>query len=76
MDANILNNIISSDITIKLNSADEPESEKVNEDFPVTKKILIDGLSKTFTRLLSYKVSREAYQRYSVRLEVIVSLTN
>lgn len=74
MDANILQNIISSsNVTIKLNSANEEQSEKKNEEFPATNKILIDGLSKTLTKLLSYKVSREAYQRYSVRLEVMVS---
>jgi hypothetical protein len=45
-----------------------------SQDFPVTKYTVIDGLSKTLTKLLSYKISQEAYQRYSVRLQLIASL--
>lgn len=75
MDAKILKNIISSTtVPIKNESLIEWQSAKDVEEFPATRSVIIDGLSKTITKLLSYKVSHEAYQRYSVRLHVIVSL--
>lgn len=36
--------------------------------------ILANALSKSFTNLLCYKVSVEAHQRYSVRLNLIVCI--
>lgn len=35
---------------------------------------IIDALCSSLTKLLSYKVSKEAYQRYNVRLRVIVCI--
>ena len=74
MDTNILKNIINnSTIPTNIESSNEWQSVKGQEEFPAIRSILIDNLSKSFTRLLSYKVSKEAYQRYSVRLNIIVS---
>ncbi|XP_076643865.1 uncharacterized protein LOC143354048 [Halictus rubicundus] len=46
--------------------------ELVNEDkFLPTSSNIFNALCLSLTNLLSYKVSREAYQRYTVRLNVI-----
>ncbi|KAJ8686495.1 hypothetical protein QAD02_022289 [Eretmocerus hayati] len=65
MDSNICNNLLGNDAE---------GSKSIN--FPVTEEASIDKLSKTFTRLLSYKVSQEVPQRYSVRLHIIDTLRN
>ncbi|KAL7291359.1 hypothetical protein TKK_0014956 [Trichogramma kaykai] len=75
MNENILKSIIkSSSLADKSASSDDWQSINENENFPVVKPNLNEKLSSTFTKLLSYKVSREAYQRYSVRLNVIDTL--
>ncbi|OXU27678.1 hypothetical protein TSAR_003749 [Trichomalopsis sarcophagae] len=75
-DAKILNNIINSTtVPAKNDLLNKWQSEgKDVEDFPATRSVVIDGLSKRITQILSYKVSQEAYQRYSVRLHVIETL--
>lgn len=72
MDADIVKQVINS-CTIKAESSKEWESFKQMDNYSSVNSLLIDRVSKTLTTLLSYKVSREAYQRYSVRLHIIVS---
>lgn len=75
-DGQILKNIINSTVVpVKNDPLNECQSEKDVVEFPATRTVVIDGLSKRITQILSYKVSQEAYQRYSVRLHVIVSIT-
>lgn len=52
----------------------EPIKDTVDiEAFPSVDENVIKSLAKAITFLLSYKVSREAHQRYSVRTQIIVS---
>lgn len=72
MDTDIVKHIING-CTIKAEPSKEWESIKNSDDFSSNNTLIIDRLSKSLTTLLSYKVSPEAYQRYSVRLHIIVS---
>ncbi|XP_014219936.1 uncharacterized protein LOC106647882 [Copidosoma floridanum] len=74
-DTKILKTLISnSNVKIAQESAREWESAKDTEEFPAIKNVTIDVLSKSFTKYLTYKISPEAYQRYSVRLNIIETL--
>ncbi|XP_011494100.1 PREDICTED: uncharacterized protein LOC105359256 [Ceratosolen solmsi marchali] len=69
MDVQIMKNILSSG-----NMTIEALDEHQNPDFPPIRYNVIHELSKILTKYLSYKVSQEAYQRYSVRLHLIDTL--
>ncbi|XP_076381958.1 uncharacterized protein LOC117224259 [Megalopta genalis] len=73
MDANILKALLCSceSVTKDLESSEDYQ-KLVNEDkFLPTSSNIFNALCSSLTSLLSYKVSREAYQRYTVRLNVI-----
>ena len=74
MDLDILKAIVQSCEEV-INNENPGECDKsfMEQKFPVTDRTMLATLTKSFTNLISYKVSQEAHQRYSVRLHVIVS---
>lgn len=49
------------------------EKSLADQRFPITDRKILAGLTKSFADLISHKVSPDAYQRYSVRIQIIVS---
>ncbi|KAG7200750.1 hypothetical protein KM043_001297 [Ampulex compressa] len=72
MDVNILKAIIESCESVSKDLQGSEQYQKLlrNENFLLTSDIL-NGLCTSMTKLLCYKVSKEAYQRYAVRLHII-----
>ncbi|XP_031834124.1 uncharacterized protein LOC116427663 [Nomia melanderi] len=73
MDVEILKSILNSCETATKDLEKSEDYQKlVNEDkFIPTSSNIFNALCLSFTNLLCYKVSREAYQRYTVRFNVI-----
>lgn len=77
MDARILKAILCSSENVEKDFGKSEDYQKLiqDENFLPTSSNIFNALSISLTNLLSYKVSREAYQRYTVRLNVIVCIT-
>lgn len=75
MNAKILSAIVNSvgPADNKPGPSNQSHSEQ-NVEYPVTTVDRIKKISDSYTRILLYKVSKEAHQRYSVRLNAIVSI--
>lgn len=76
MDATILKAILHSceDAVKSIENSEEYKDFINNDIFTPTSDIVLRALSTSFANILCYKVSKEAYQRYSVRLQVIDTL--
>ncbi|XP_058796070.1 uncharacterized protein LOC131666959 [Phymastichus coffea] len=74
MDGKILSAIINSKGSLnKPGPVNQNQPEDV-VDYPVLSVDMIERISDSYTRILLYKISKEAHQRYSVRLNAIESL--
>ena len=73
MDSTILKAILRSCESATKDLAKSEDYQKLDREqkFLPTSSNIFNSLSSSLTNLLSYKVSREAYQRYTVRLHVI-----
>ncbi|XP_076230923.1 uncharacterized protein LOC143177047 [Calliopsis andreniformis] len=73
MDERILKAILCSSDSVKkdLEKSDDFQKLIQEEKFLPTSTNIFNALSLSLTNLLSYKVSKEIYQRYTVRLHVI-----
>ncbi|XP_078047575.1 uncharacterized protein LOC144475488 [Augochlora pura] len=73
MDAKILKALLCSceSATKDLETSEDYQKLVNEEKFLPTSSNIFNALCSSLTNLLSYKVSREAYQRYTVRLNVI-----
>ncbi|XP_076681473.1 uncharacterized protein LOC143375832 isoform X2 [Andrena cerasifolii] len=73
MDSTILKAILCSCESVTKDLAKSEDYQKLAQEqkFLPTSNNIFNALSLSLTNLLSYKVSREAYQRYTVRLHVI-----
>lgn len=73
MDAQILRSILlSSDVPEEFKSTEEWRAIENGLEFPAIGEMSIELLTKSFTDHLTFKVAPEAYQRYSVRLHLLV----
>lgn len=74
MDERILIAILNSCESVTKNLENSKDYEKLlkEDKFLPTSTDIFNALCSSLTKLLSYKVSKEAYQRYTVRLHVIV----
>lgn len=73
MDSTILKAILCSCESVAKDLAKSEDYQQLAQEqkFLPTSNNIFNALSLSLTNLLSYKVSREAYQRYTVRLHVI-----
>ncbi|XP_046827929.1 uncharacterized protein LOC124428186 [Vespa crabro] len=76
MDVRILRAILHSceDAEKSIEKTEEYKDFLNTDAFVPRSDVVLRALSKSFSNLLCYKVSKEAYQRYSVRLHVIDTL--
>lgn len=75
MDERILRTILYSCESVTKDLENSSEYKKLLEkDKFLPSNDIFNGLCLSLTKLLSYKVSKEAYQRYTVRLRVIVCM--
>ncbi|KAK2588712.1 hypothetical protein KPH14_001602 [Odynerus spinipes] len=76
MDATVLRAILHSceDAVKSIENTEEYKDFINNSAFVPMSDIVLRALSMSFSNILCYKVSKEAYQRYSVRLQVIETL--
>lgn len=74
MDDRILKAILCSceSVSKNLEKSEEYQNLVREEKFLPTSNSIFNALCLSLTNLLSYKVSKKAYQRYTVRLHVIV----
>ena len=74
MDVNILRTILIScnEVWKDVESSDEWKTVETTNRFPLIDNVLLRALTSSLVNLLSYKVSREISQRYTVRLHIIV----
>lgn len=75
MDERILRAILCSCESVTKDLENSREYKKLlEEDKFLPSNDIFNGLCLSLTKLLSYKISKEAYQRYTVRLRVIVCI--
>lgn len=78
MDVQILRAIVQSRSEVMKEVEDPEKFERAlgEEKFPPLDRSVLTALTRSFADLISHKVSPEAYQRYSVRSQLIVSQTD
>lgn len=75
MDERILRAILCSCESVIKDLENSRECKKLLEENKfLPSNDIFNGLCLSLTKLLSYKVSKEAYQRYTIRLRVIVCI--
>ncbi|XP_015118861.1 uncharacterized protein LOC107042355 [Diachasma alloeum] len=71
MDQKILQKIFESCTSVMKELEKKKKIEKVVDSFPVLDQTSVSALASSLSKLLSYKVSPDAYQRYSARIQII-----
>lgn len=74
MDQQICSSILRSSEKVMKNYLKDEDVDESVKSFPIVDKTIVSQLATSLTDLLTYKVSSDAYHRYSVRLQIIVSI--
>lgn len=76
MDREIVRSVLRSSGKFMESLPDEKHLDEIIGKIPVIDQNTSAALSTSLTDLMTYKISPEAYQRYSVRINLIVSIRN